>query len=295
MSTLDLGKIKLVWRGPYDNSTAYTPDDVVSSGGSSYICILASTGNAVTNTTYWNVLAQAGTDGTDVGTTLTTQGDILYRDGSGLQRLAAGTSGQVLQTGGSGANPSWGTVSSDFVRLGTTTLSSGANAIVLDSIFSSTYEAYRINIINYRTNQGNGQPRILWRAGSSDISENWSSVYNYTYGNWNSTSGSLGGGYKKYTTEGGYIGNTWDFPDEGNHFSYDIFLSDGQKPTMYGFSTGKQLSSDAGTHWLMYGSMMSATDVNMGSSSHTGVKIYAMNSATIQAGCKMVVYGMKHS
>ena len=27
-----------------------------------------------------------------------------------LQRLAAGTSGQVLQTGGTGANPSWGTV-----------------------------------------------------------------------------------------------------------------------------------------------------------------------------------------
>nr|BAR32357.1 putative carbohydrate binding domain containing protein [uncultured Mediterranean phage uvMED] len=104
MSTLDLGKIKLVWRGPYDNSTAYTPDDVVSSGGASYICIAASTGNAVSNGTYWNLLAQGGTD---VGTTLTTQGDILYRDGSGLQKLAAGTSGQVLQTGGSGANPSW--------------------------------------------------------------------------------------------------------------------------------------------------------------------------------------------
>ena len=62
-------------------------------------------------------MATKGTDGTDVGTTLTTQGDILYRDGSGLQRLAAGTNGQVLQTGGSGANPSWGTVSSDFVKL----------------------------------------------------------------------------------------------------------------------------------------------------------------------------------
>ena len=35
-----------------------------------------------------SVMAQGGTD---VGTTLTTQGDILYRDGSGLARLAAGT------------------------------------------------------------------------------------------------------------------------------------------------------------------------------------------------------------
>jgi hypothetical protein len=48
-----------------------------------------------------------GTNGTDLTSTLTTQGDLVYRDGSGLQRLGAGTSGQVLQTGGSGANPSW--------------------------------------------------------------------------------------------------------------------------------------------------------------------------------------------
>jgi len=40
-------------------------------------------------------------------TPLTTQGDVLYRDGSGDARLAAGTSGQVLTSGGSGANVSW--------------------------------------------------------------------------------------------------------------------------------------------------------------------------------------------
>ena len=53
-----------------------------------------------------------GTNGTDLGTTLTTQGDLVYRDGSGLQRLGAGTAGQVLQTGGAGANPSWTNLSS---------------------------------------------------------------------------------------------------------------------------------------------------------------------------------------
>ena len=106
MATINLGSIKFNWRGAYNNATAYAVDDVVSSGGSSYICILASTGNAVSNGTYWQVMAEGG----DVATTLTTQGDILYRDGSGLQRLAAGISGQALLTGGSGANPSWGTV-----------------------------------------------------------------------------------------------------------------------------------------------------------------------------------------
>jgi len=114
MATVTLGNIKFNWKGPYNNSTAYVVDDVVSSGGSSYVCILASTGNAVSNGTYWQQMSAAGTNGTDLTTTLTTQGDIVYRDGSGLQRLGAGTAGQVLQTGGSGANPSWGTVSGTF-------------------------------------------------------------------------------------------------------------------------------------------------------------------------------------
>ena len=104
MATIDLGKIKFVNKGAYDNNTAYTPDDIVTSGGSSYICKLASTGNAVTNGTYWDVLAQGGTD---VGATLTTQGDLLFRDGSGLQRLAKGTAGQELRINSGATAPEW--------------------------------------------------------------------------------------------------------------------------------------------------------------------------------------------
>jgi hypothetical protein len=107
MATVNLGSIKFKWKGTYAGGTAYTIDDVVSYNGSSYICILASTGNLPTNATYFEQMSQAGTNGTDLTTTLTTQGDILYRDGSGLVRLGAGTAGQVLQTGGAGANPSW--------------------------------------------------------------------------------------------------------------------------------------------------------------------------------------------
>ena len=113
MATVNLGSIKFKWKGTYSGATAYTVDDVVSYNGSSYICILASTGNLPTNATYFEQMSSAGTNGTngtDLTTTLTTQGDILYRDGSGLQRLGAGTSGQALITGGAGANPSWGTV-----------------------------------------------------------------------------------------------------------------------------------------------------------------------------------------
>ena len=65
MSTVNLGQIKPVFKGAYNNSTAYVLDNIVTSAGSSYICILASTGNAVSNATYWTQMSAAGTNGTD--------------------------------------------------------------------------------------------------------------------------------------------------------------------------------------------------------------------------------------
>jgi hypothetical protein len=145
MATVTLGNIKFNWKGPYNNSTAYVVDDVVSSGGSSYICILASTGNAVSNGTYWQQMSAAGTNGTDLTTTLTTQGDIVYRDGSGLARLGAGTSGYFLKTQGTGANPVWAEAGGGLVQTvyatnttayqqGGSTYGTGSNLLVSGSI-----------------------------------------------------------------------------------------------------------------------------------------------------------------
>ena len=108
MATVNLGRIKPVFRGAYSGSTAYVVDDIVTSGGSSYICIQAHGAGtqAVNQTAYWTQMAAGGTD---VGTTITTQGDILYRDGSGLQRLAKGTAGQVLKMNSGASAPEWGT------------------------------------------------------------------------------------------------------------------------------------------------------------------------------------------
>ncbi len=110
MATINLGNIKFTWQGAYNAGTAYAIDDVVSYNGSSYVCIQASTGNLPTVTTHWNVMSSAGTNGTngtDLTSTLTTQGDILYRDGSGLQRLAKGTAGQKLAINAGATAPEW--------------------------------------------------------------------------------------------------------------------------------------------------------------------------------------------
>ena len=109
MATINLGAIKFNWKGVYNNGTTYAVDDVVSSGGNSYVCIQASTGNAVGNATaYWNIMSSAGTNGsngTDLSSTLSTRGDLVFKNASALARLAKGTAGQVL---GQGSNePLW--------------------------------------------------------------------------------------------------------------------------------------------------------------------------------------------
>ena len=147
MATINLGRVKPVFRGAYNNSTAYVVDDIVTSSDETFICIQASTGNATSNATYWTKLAAKGTDGTDIGTTITTQGDILYRDGSGLARLAAGTSGQFLKTQGSGANPVWGDVVSKvldvhFLENSTRVVpTQAANAQWFNISFTKTYDS----------------------------------------------------------------------------------------------------------------------------------------------------------
>ena len=118
MATINLGAIKFNWKGAYNNSTAYAVDDVVSSGGSSYVCILASTGNATSNGTYWEQMSSAGTD---LSTTLSTRGDLVFKGASALTRLPKGTSGYFLKQGAN--DPEWGAV--DLTALSATSLTSG--------------------------------------------------------------------------------------------------------------------------------------------------------------------------
>ena len=142
MATVNLGRIKPVFRGAYAGGTAYVVDDIVTSGNETFICIQASTGNATSNASYWTKLAAKGTDGTDVGATLTTQGDILYRDGSGLQRLAKGTAGQALKMNTGATAPEWGT-GGGLVLLSRQSITSNVTSVDFNNtIITSAYDNY---------------------------------------------------------------------------------------------------------------------------------------------------------
>jgi len=64
MPTINLGKVRTVWKGGYNPNTAYTLGDGVYSGGSSYILKVASaTGVVPTNISYWSLSAEKGDTG----------------------------------------------------------------------------------------------------------------------------------------------------------------------------------------------------------------------------------------
>ena len=111
MATIDLGKVKLVWRETYNASFNYVPDDVVyyvdGSIGSSYICIANTTGNAPSSGgslhASWNYLAKG-----QATSPTTTQGDLIVRGASADQRLAIGSAGQALKVNSSGNGLEYG-------------------------------------------------------------------------------------------------------------------------------------------------------------------------------------------
>ncbi len=128
MATIDLGKIKQVWRGTYNNSTAYTVDDLVeytdSGITSSYICVANSTGNAPSSSgtahASWNYVAKGVAD------PIPSQ---------------SGNSGKVLKTNGSALN--WESAGG-WVKIAGGTASSNVTTINLDNIFSNDYHVYKV-------------------------------------------------------------------------------------------------------------------------------------------------------
>ena len=89
MATIDLGKIKLVWKGTYNNSTAYKVDDLVeytdTNITSTYICVADSTGNAPSSGgsahASWNYMAKGVADPIPTQSS-STNGKVLKSDGA---------------------------------------------------------------------------------------------------------------------------------------------------------------------------------------------------------------------
>lgn len=106
MGVVDLGEVKFSWQGNYNASSTYYKQDVVYHNGSSWVAItdnFSAQTPSYTNTTYWQLFAQ-GKDGL-----ATTDGDLIYHNGTQLVRLGIGSNGNILGINVETGLPEWQT------------------------------------------------------------------------------------------------------------------------------------------------------------------------------------------
>jgi len=300
MATINLGAIKFNWKGAYNSGTSYAVDDVVSSGGNSYVCIQAHSNQAVGNATaYWNIMSSAGTNGTngtDVGTTITTQGDMLYRDGSGLQRLAKGTANQTLQMNGSANAPTWVTAESgNTVKLAQYTHSSDVNNFQINNIgFDDSIYAYYRWVYHGSCSSG-GAIYARWVNSSNSVissadyrlrgfdSYRYENNNSPTIGNWNSGS-----------TPDDKMGiRTWGQDPDADALQYGeghVFRQAGKYTTWDVTSSGTDDTSSNGG-WNFY---FGATWEYQSTTAPVGIKVYTTSSGSnFLSGTQLTIWGIK--
>ena len=114
-TTVDLGKVRPVWKGTWSGSTAYEVHDMVKEGVNSYICTTGhtSSGTFSNDSANWDDLAQ----GAELPLQTGNSGKVLKTDGSTLSwgdgLPTGGSADQVLKTDGS-SNYSWTTVNTNL-------------------------------------------------------------------------------------------------------------------------------------------------------------------------------------
>ena len=289
MATIDLGKIKLVWRGTYAGGTAYTVDDVVqhtdSGLTSSFICTTNSTGNAPSTGGSvhgsWAYLAKGGVAGTDVGTTLTTQGDILYRDGSGLQRLAKPASDMYLKNTSAGA-VSWSALSSQVDLVSHTSLdSTGVNTISTTTNWA-TNNYYKMEVFMQYQMSANQGMWIRFRNASGDISsQDYGFIGWYTHSQTNHSNSNLAIWKDVNGSLAQLTANGWGFNSGfiNPNLKMEIYKPDanGRQSALYQWLNHDESSPPYYAHYEAYG-WTSET------STKTGWSLIGNNSSNIKNG-----------
>ena len=167
MATIDIGKIKPVFKGTYDNSTAYVLDDIVYYNGSSYVAKTSTTGNLPTDTTKWNILA-SGSGGIYDST------------------LSIGSAGQVLKVNSGATALEFGTADSGKT-LGVTQFSNNTRASVSNStnalLWNGSYTQIKANsklLIHFALQGYSGSAGSLnWRFVYDGVDHNHAIKYGY--------------------------------------------------------------------------------------------------------------------
>ena len=291
MATVNLGRIKPVFRGAYDNSTAYVIDDIVTSGNETFIAIAATQGNATSDASKWTKLAAKGADGTDVAATLANK-EISFKTNAGaLDGIPIGNAGEFLKVNSGATGYEFGAVSSDVVKLYSQTLSSSVGTWYIDNIFDdTTYAFYEYRIFNLSTTSDSGGSVVRWRVNTATNTSYTTSQY-YAIGQYADagTSGSSDSNSRAWGNDKLSLSQNNLEADNFSPLSGYIRLYNPQSTSIvtnfdYGaFSVHSGASS-------IYNSFINAGYINS-LTNWTGISLFA-DSGSLDAGT-VVVYGYK--
>ena len=227
----------------------------------------------------------------DLATTLTTQGDLLFRDGSGLTRLAKGTHGQhLVQTG---SHPAWTTpavASSDYVKLADYSYSgSGVNSFNFQNVISSTYKSYYLKLGDFVTGTAEDISLRFLTGTNTEVSSN---DYNtLSFGKYMDTNGS--GGFDQVLM---HSANYIKFAPYWGANSGNVLI--GSQLDVW-FNAGANRTATLTSKWSTMKSAGNYKNVMTGghscqssSSAYTGITLYMPSSGTItNISCQL--YGLK--
>ncbi len=292
MATLNLGRLKPVFRSSWNSATAYNVDDIVVRNNQSYISIQAGTNqDPATATAYWTLMAAAGTD---VGAALQNK-EIAFKTNAGaVDGIPIGNAGEFLKVNSGATGYEFSPLSSDFVKVasGNTT---ATGVIDIQGCFSTDYKIYKLFCHH---NFVSGSYLEVGFLNASDNSFNDSSYYAMADGMYsqNGTGNSRWTGnshnYNKYEqndTDGFRVINTWQSHKTDEHSMLDMTFDNpiASRKTMVQGLVNFSSTGYVGT--------LNFTGMHDSTNSISGLRLSSSdNSINFTTTGYYAVYGLKH-
>jgi len=216
-----------------------------------------------------------------------TDGNIISYDASGNPvAVATGSAGQVLTSAGAGAPPTFAAASSDFVKISTTTVSSGVASVSLTGM-NSTYKNYKI-IVNdiEQASHSNGYFRFINASG--DITS--SAYYGAIAGAFNPyNSGVQSADVGDYNIDHGRVTN-FDFSTNASHASsFEMLIPNPSNSATYPYAYGQSFTNSQNGSYVI-SQIFGYTHTT--ASIVTGIKFYINDGSNIDGG-NFSLYGIK--
>ena len=271
MATIDIGKIKPVFKGTYDNSTAYVLDDIVYYNGSSYVAKTSTTGNLPTDTTKWNILA-SGSGGI---------WDSTLSLGSASQQLRVNSGASALEF----YTPT--PVTSDFVKITSGVFSTSSDNLIIDGFTSSDYKSYVLRMQSASTNNSGNSIRLKFRQSGTDQNTEYLRIGSY---NGINTSNNVTGSFNNISS---YNQDHYPFGHHGStnqDINYaELVFNQLTIGTMYKIIFSRSLGRDGSGQWTFW-NMAGMWRANQ--NAVDGIKIYTGSGNFTIAG-NYEMYGIK--